>query len=587
MDELDMVLSPEPNDWQENRRKRLLGQLDWRSTRGVEIGPLASPLARRPEADVRYVDLVETDELKQKYALDPNVITEDIVGIDAVWGECSLAECFSDEEGFDWVIASHVVEHVPDLIGWLADISNILRSSGRLYLAVPDYRVTFDRFRSTSSLAEIVAAHLNGAKQPSLAQIFSQTLYFSNLTSNQVWQSAPDPAEHLSLEQLQRAWDTTAYAAKTGDNVDLHCWVFTPRSWFETLIALSELGLLSYRCVEFSPTAPGENEFFVVLEKLGSEEAVQNNLACEDFRQRLKSLEDAASPSGTGTHEEFLGNVLAQKRHRLEPLVSTPDPGHKEAICIWRSKVQENHRVVPVSNWLASEIEIPAASTLGAEFPAHQPFYAGYDLAIDADHAQIPDLPINGGLLNIGLPGYLRAADASALYELAYFCSGDVLELVAHSALSSLFLSQAIVNAGSHIRLVSVETHVGYASLAQEAITTLGLDAVCDFHSGDPLTVLETLAITSGRFGLVFIDFAQSREALDAVVARLSTLLTPNGCVVFHDFNDVNNTRQPPEYEIYAVVEALINTHEFRFVSVVGCCAVLQKVSTENRHRPK
>ena len=300
-----MVLSPEPNDWQENRRKRLLGQLDWLSTRGVEIGPLASPLARRPEADVRYVDLVETDELKQKYALDPNVITEDIVGVDAVWGECSLAECFSDEEDFDWVIASHVVEHVPDLIGWLADISNILRSGGRLYLAVPDYRVTFDRFRSTSSLAEIVAAHLNGAKQPSLAQIFSQTLYFSNLTSNQVWQSAPDPAEHLSLEQLQRAWDTTAYAAKTGDNVDLHCWVFTPRSWFETLIALSELGLLSYRCVEFSPTAPGENEFFVVLEKLGSEEAVQNNLAGDEFRQRLKSLEDATSPAERGLMRSF------------------------------------------------------------------------------------------------------------------------------------------------------------------------------------------------------------------------------------------------------------------------------------------
>ena len=579
-----MVLSAEPDDWQENRRKRLLGQLDWSSTRGVEIGPLASPLARRPEADVRYVDLVETDELKNKYADDPNVVTEDIVGVDAVWGAHTLTDCFSNEENFDWVIASHVVEHVPNLVGWLSEIGNILRSGGRLYLAVPDYRVTFDRFRSTSSLAEIIAAHLDGAKQPSLAQIFSQTLYFSDLTSNQVWQSPPDPAKHLSLEQLQLAWDTALHVAKTGDLVDLHCWVFTPRSWLESMIALSELGLLNYRCVEFSSTAPGENEFFVVLEKLGSEGGSRNDLACDDLRQRLESLETTASPIGTVTHEEFLGDVLSQKKHRVDVPVPAPDPARGKVTCVWHSKVLERHRAIPVSNWLVRSADLPFAATLGTEFPAHQPFYGGYDSVLDADHAQILGLPTSGGLLDIGLPGYLRVADASALYELAYCCSGDVLELVAHSALSSLFLGQALVNAGAKNRLVSVETHADYAPLAQDIIADLGLGAVCEFHSGDPLAALETFVVAKRRFGLVFVDFAQSRDALDAVVARLSALLMPNGCVVFHDFNDVNNSGQPPEYEIYAVVEALINSQEFAFVAVVGCCAVLQKVSTENRH---
>jgi len=580
MDEVDMVLEATQVDWQENRRQRFLGALDWSSTRGIEIGPLAAPLARRPEANVRYVDVVATEGLQQKYAGDPNVVNEDIVQVDAVWGSKTLAECFPQESEFDWVIASHVVEHVPDLIGWLKQIDSILRIGGRLYLAVPDYRVTFDRFRTTSTLAEIVAAHLQGAQQPSLAQIFSQTLYFSNLTSNEIWQATPDPANHLSLEQLRLAWETTRYAAQSGDAVDLHCWVFTPLTWFQNLLALTELGLLHYRCCEYVATGAGENEFFVTLEKLNPGDGQATAQACGGFREHLRAMASSDGPSGTLTHEEYLGVVLAQQSHGGV----LPKPVLPTATGSWRSRVSDAATTQPLCAWLARTRDVPAASALGAEIPPHQPLYSGYEHAIDEDHAQIAGLSAPGGLIDVGLPGYLRVPDAMALYELAYFSAGDVLEVVAHSPLSSLFFGQAIINAGRSARLVSVETITDYAPLAQAAMTNLGLDDLCERHAGEPLPLLDKCIAAGERFGLIFIDFDQSREALSPIATRLPALLKPGGCVVFHDFNDVNNSGPEPLYQIYSVVEDLLGSGQFVFVDVIGCCAILQQISAKDRH---
>ena len=75
-----------------------------------------------------FVDHADQAALRAKYADDANVPAEQIVPVDAVWGERTLAECFPGET-FDYVIASHVIEHVPDVIGWLADRSLRVRAA--------------------------------------------------------------------------------------------------------------------------------------------------------------------------------------------------------------------------------------------------------------------------------------------------------------------------------------------------------------------------------------------------------------------------------------------------------------------------
>ncbi|THI93750.1 hypothetical protein E7Z54_20625 [Nocardioides sp.] len=41
---------------------------------------------------------------------------------------------------FDWVFASRVIEHVPDLVGWLEQTESLVVEDGALVLVVPDRR---------------------------------------------------------------------------------------------------------------------------------------------------------------------------------------------------------------------------------------------------------------------------------------------------------------------------------------------------------------------------------------------------------------------------------------------------------------
>ena len=51
--------------------------------------------------------------LRLRYANDPHVDVTQIVEIDAVWGEKTILDAL-DDKLVDYIIASHVIEHVPD-----------------------------------------------------------------------------------------------------------------------------------------------------------------------------------------------------------------------------------------------------------------------------------------------------------------------------------------------------------------------------------------------------------------------------------------------------------------------------------------
>lgn len=115
-----------------------------------------SPLDTKDVADVRYVDVLDQDGLRDRYASHAAVHGADIPEIDFALispdGPRSLAAATAAGGSNAWVIASHVVEHVPDVIGWLSDIAEVLLNDGRLVLVVPDMRYTFDihRHQTTS-----------------------------------------------------------------------------------------------------------------------------------------------------------------------------------------------------------------------------------------------------------------------------------------------------------------------------------------------------------------------------------------------------------------------------------------------------
>lgn len=247
-----------------DRRQTLLRGLDIATTRGLEIGPLHNPILRKPEADVLYVDHVGTDALREKYGHDPHVDPRRIVEVDIVWSGGSLgAAC--GERRFDYVVASHVIEHIPDLIGWLAQLKSVLQPSGTVRLIVPDRRYCFDYRRETSTAADMILAARAGAVVPGPRQILDFLLNIASLDLAAAWNGQAAIEPQPQRREYDVAVATMEQALSQGNYYDVHCWVFTPLAFARLMRQLAAYGLLGFACTCCTATEAGSLDFFVHL----------------------------------------------------------------------------------------------------------------------------------------------------------------------------------------------------------------------------------------------------------------------------------------------------------------------------------
>ena len=246
------------------RNEKLLHCIDVANQVGAEIGPLDRPVVTRQMGRVHYVDHDTTEALRIKYA-DPanHVNTSKIVDVDYVWGEKSLADLLQAEAPIDYVIASHVIEHVPDFIGWLNEVKTILKPGGVLSLAIPNKRRCFDYHRQLTKTADVIEAYLRSSKTPSPRQIFDHLSSAVTFRGNIAWDGTVDMTQLVHCHSNTEAWVTAKSSFSTGDYYDVHCWVFTPDSFFKLLSELTSLDLMKFEVVEFYTTEGCE--FFVSL----------------------------------------------------------------------------------------------------------------------------------------------------------------------------------------------------------------------------------------------------------------------------------------------------------------------------------
>jgi SAM-dependent methyltransferase len=115
---------------------------------GVEIGALWRRFPLPRHASAWYVDRLDCNELDTHYPeLHGRILRPDLLA-DAVnlpFPPASLT----------FVIASHVLEHLPFPLAALRAWYNVLAPGGVLVLRVPDKRYTFDRRRDRTPLARL------------------------------------------------------------------------------------------------------------------------------------------------------------------------------------------------------------------------------------------------------------------------------------------------------------------------------------------------------------------------------------------------------------------------------------------------
>ena len=84
---------------------------------GLEIGASHNPLLPKANGyNVKTVDYAARSELFEKYSGIQGVDASRIEEVDFVTAGTPMLEVISNRNEFDFIVASHVIEHVPNLI---------------------------------------------------------------------------------------------------------------------------------------------------------------------------------------------------------------------------------------------------------------------------------------------------------------------------------------------------------------------------------------------------------------------------------------------------------------------------------------
>lgn len=251
-----------------DRRMKALQGIDVKTKIGLEFGPLASPLVRRSDGAVLYADHATTEELRAKYQ-NHDWDTGAIVDVDLVLSQQSIQEQLGDRR-VDYIVASHVIEHVPDMIGWLNSLSEVLTPNGVISLVIPDKRFCFDARRPLSTTGELLEACIEKRQAPTTRQIFDFWSLYCGVDSQAIWGGKISTESIPFSGTLENAFDHVKAARTSSAYSDIHCWVFTPASFLINLANLSELGLVSLKIKSAIDTVENDLEFFIKLEKVTS-----------------------------------------------------------------------------------------------------------------------------------------------------------------------------------------------------------------------------------------------------------------------------------------------------------------------------
>jgi hypothetical protein len=268
-----------------SRRDKVLFAVN-RDGKGLEIGPSFNPLAPKCEGfNVEIVDHLDQAGLVEKYR-QLDTPTDRIEAVDHVWHGESYAELTGKPHHYDWIIASHVIEHAPDLIGFLKSCEGVLAAGGAISLVVPDQRYCFDAMRPFSGVGQVIDAHLRRTTQPSPGSVVECDLYMVNRGAGYTW-SRHEEGEFSLMYTDERAIGSLARLQTSSDYSDCHVWCFTPSSFRLMMHDLRLLGLIELQEVAFFPTKGCE--FFVTLKRAAVPLATP---AAIDRLQLLRSIRD-------------------------------------------------------------------------------------------------------------------------------------------------------------------------------------------------------------------------------------------------------------------------------------------------------
>jgi len=279
-----------------NRIEKALSYINIKGV-GLEIGPSYNPiLPKSSGARIKTIDHLNHEGLVQKYSKHLSAdLLDRIEEVDYIWSGESLTELIGEKNTFDYIIASHSIEHTTDLIGFIRDCENLLKPNGVLSLIVPDKRFCFDRFKPLSTVGMVLDAYLKRENIHSPGTMLDHLCYEVVRGDNILgWDSThtePLKLHHADLDlvrnEMEEVIEKTSY-------LDCHRWIFTPKSFALLIQDLRELNY--HNLSEIGSFETAGFEFFISLSKSSAQSVSRDRLTMlMEIEEEMKALVDVSS----------------------------------------------------------------------------------------------------------------------------------------------------------------------------------------------------------------------------------------------------------------------------------------------------
>ncbi len=339
-----------------DRREKILHGIDWKNKKGLEIWPLCKPLVSKAEAkNLIYLDYLSTEELREKYKYSPSI--KNLVNVDYVANSSQpLKSLLQRELPFHYIIASHVIEHVPNPILWLRELYDLLEDGGIIALAIPDKRFCFDYLRHTSTTSDWVQAYVTHVDQPTPNAVFSHIHNAVHYHHRTAWGHQVQKSDLKKVHTLHQAFQQAKKSAE-GEYIDVHSWVLTPLSFFEIFKDLTQLEILKFKVYSYYETTG--HEFFVSLIKSSDEtkeillSSIPTVIAEESVESIKKSsnqpkkLQELSSKYQTMlTEMQNIRSHLYQIRDQFQGSITSDDENNKTRSVLSHSIIESKQLTI-------------------------------------------------------------------------------------------------------------------------------------------------------------------------------------------------------------------------------------------------
>ncbi|WP_313186810.1 methyltransferase domain-containing protein [Lacrimispora sp.] len=306
----------------DDRYKYADPKVEDRNARILEIGPLNRPIFTKDQyPNCFYCDIRTTEAIKALYSGNAylettgiSIAIDTIVDIDFVLRK-NYSNTFENIEKFDFVIMSHVIEHVDDILYFFDDILSALKPGGSLIIVYPDKRYCFDHYRQEASFRDAFEVSQEGYKANG-RMVFDFLFNAIQENSEPFFWQAYQMENHMPVNSFEAAKAAYNRIMDGLHEDDVHYWPFSDIGFLKFLYDCTRAGLLKFTCTDFVPTAENTQQFFVTLRY---DETVPENIERELVNLRsmvAKAPIDYRNSGQLRIEEQY--NFLIKEREALQ-----------------------------------------------------------------------------------------------------------------------------------------------------------------------------------------------------------------------------------------------------------------------------